>query len=483
MEVDGTVSIVGSMTTNRTPTEVTGQVLSGPAGITFDVLPGQLRYNFTVVGVYVIQIDVTDGVDIATDAIQIAVTARAVSPPVLTVGPNQTVNLAGGQAIATIPYSVVSDGAFSVDWSLEPGSPAGSTMVDTGTALVVTMTQPGLYVFTCIASNSAGQDEAQVSVTVPVPPPNPPVVTLLPASQIVQIPDPAVLNYTIVSANLTTRSWTVESGPPGATFTDPGTGRVEFTFAAGGDYVIRLTATDPLSGPGFAEAAVTAIFPDASLVVATPLTTGSKRNQSSSPNVASTNPVTIPANALALLWVTANDTRGGPPVITDASGRVWELVAAEAVLRGIFVYRSQLPVPTTSGVGITSPAGGAGERNDLVWQINMHQGLNQGGINGSGAIQQIASKNHITSGEGPVLGTSVPFPMQPLLNCAVAAGFAMNDVALPAFPGVGYTLLGVAPLVNLTMQTESRPDFADVADMTWTNLSHYICIALELRRP
>jgi RHS repeat-associated protein len=171
-------------------------------------------------------------------------------PPVADAGTDQTI---------TLPTDVVSLNGTAMDDGLPSGStlaatwskvsgPAPVVFADPGRAVTsATFTEPGSYVLRLTVNDSllTVSDE----VTVEVLPRNQPPVVNAGANQTVELPNTATLAGIVTDDALprgsnVTKTWSVVSAPGGVTFADPHDLSTVVTFAAPGDYTLRLTADD-----------------------------------------------------------------------------------------------------------------------------------------------------------------------------------------------------------------------------------------------
>lgn len=206
-------------------------------------------------------------------------------------------------------------------------------------------------------------------------------------------------------------------------------------------------------------------------ITATSLTTGKVSTPST---VANTAIITIGANKLALIWVVQGS--GGAATLSDPN-RTWEQIATNTPgERRITLYRSMNATDTTGVITITSPVS-----TGMAWSVAEYNNTDISGINGSGAIAQFASRNYKDAGGARSLSGSVTLLPSGLVGSAVAGGFAMHSNAKPVFPGSGYALTGNIACVTVCVQAEFRDNFAQLVDMSWTNLAHWMVIAAELK--
>lgn len=326
MEPDGTVSVVGPVIINRPPTSLLFRVVTGPAA-TFDIsVPNEVRYNLPAVGEYEIEAQARDADGMAIDRIHISVTNEP-APTLTGLVIDQTTGSVqvGGtfQFTATAQYSdgTLVNATNQASWS--SGNPAVATVATAGLA-------QGVAAGVAVIQASLGGFTDAIDLTVTALPTVPPTVSLGP-DQTVQLPDPALLTYSITAPNPVTKSWLILNSPPGASLMDEtpenNSGSAILSLTEPGDYTLLLTVTDQVTGlQASADVFVTALGTTLP-ITSTPLTTDRKlTNVMNAPNVGVTAQVTIPANHLAVLWLAVGNVSGGDPQLIESSGRPWTLV-------------------------------------------------------------------------------------------------------------------------------------------------------------
>ncbi|MBM3942380.1 MAG: hypothetical protein FJ316_05560 [SAR202 cluster bacterium] len=197
-----------------------------------------------------------------------------------------------------------------------------------------------------------------------------------------------------------------------------------------------------------------------------------------------TDSVTIGARNLALLWVSQDNGRSGTPVLSDPK-RTWtEVSSTTPGDRRFTLFRSLAMAPTTGPITIAT-----GDPGGMVWSLVEYSNVDTGGINGTRAITQSKSNNWLEEGTGMSTSGNVLLNQSSLPNSAVAAGFAISRNGLPwTGPGAGYNFtpmpepdIRFAPCGTICVQAEFKNNFSALADMRWTNNSHWLVIAAELR--
>ena len=171
-------------------------------------------------------------------------------PPTVDAGPDQTI---------TLPTDTVSLNGIATD----DGLPVTSTLATTWTKISgpgsvafanpnnpvtsATFTEPGTYVLRLTANDSLLSVFDEMSVEV-IPRNQPPEVNAGP-DQTIELPNTATMAGVVTDDALprgstVTRTWSVVNGPGGVTFADVHDLSTVVTFAAPGDYTLRLTAND-----------------------------------------------------------------------------------------------------------------------------------------------------------------------------------------------------------------------------------------------
>ena len=230
-----------------------------------------------------------------------------------------------------------------------------------------------------------------------------------------------------------------------------------------GDDSFDFTVSDDGGVTNSASATVSitvSVTPPTQSVDAVGLTSGQLRNILS----AQTASFTAPADRLLLMWIVQSlSPSAAPPTVSDPS-RTWTLVESRHLSEtGISLWQSKSDVETTGAVTISYPTS-----NSFIWSIV--------GYGAEGVIQH----NGVVSPEKTFVG-QVSLPLAGIPNSAVAAGFGMRRDILPLTPGEGYTFTDDPPTTGVRMQTEFRPDFSPIADMSWAISTPWIGIAVEIR--
>jgi RHS repeat-associated protein len=170
-------------------------------------------------------------------------------PPVITIGPNQTVNLPNAATLsAMVTDDGLPNGTLTMGWTQASGPAAANILSPAQRVTQVTFPQTGTYVFTLTASDSVLTTSASVTVTVQPQVNQPPVVNAG-SGQTIQLPQTTVtLNGSATDDGLPngtlTIAWSKLSGPATVTFSSPSTAVTQATFSTAGTYTLQLSAND-----------------------------------------------------------------------------------------------------------------------------------------------------------------------------------------------------------------------------------------------
>ena len=237
---------------------------SGPGTATFsDPTSTNTAVSVSQSGVYVFTLIATDGA--ATNSSEVDMTFDL--PPVVTAGPEQTVNfgtavtLAGVATDDFLPLNIL-----NTAWS-EVSGPGTATFVEaTLTNTVVTFDQPGVYDLRLTADDGFVTNSAEVTIQVHASP-----IVSAGSNQVSAVGLPVTLAGSFVDDGLAgpaTAQWTQISGPVAAAIADPTATNTAVTFSQDGVYVFGLTVTDGLTNDT-AQVTVTSVSPPG-VTVATP---------------------------------------------------------------------------------------------------------------------------------------------------------------------------------------------------------------------
>src|SRR5579864_2330143 len=230
--------------------------VSGPVQAVFSS-PGQpvTTATFGTAGVYVLQLSANDTQFTTTSNVTVTVKAIGDLPPVVSAGPDQTIDLFG---IATFNGSVTDDGSPADG----PLTSAWKVLSGPGPVIFSSPTAPhtfaatgatGQYVLQLSGNDTIFTTTSSVNLTVnpPVIPNNnlPPVVNAGPDQTITLPTNSVTLNGTVTDDGLPvggtlTQFWTAVSSPGTVTFANSLSPVTTATFSAAGVYVLRLVAID-----------------------------------------------------------------------------------------------------------------------------------------------------------------------------------------------------------------------------------------------
>ena len=257
---DQTIALPSNATLNGTitddgfpaPSTVTSlwTVVSGPGTVTFaDPTLAETTATFSEAGLYELKLMATDGELTSHDEVKINVHPENHAPTVNS-GADQIISL---PADAQLSGTATDDGwpygsTLTTLWTVVSGP--GPVVIADPNALSTTasFTVAGPYIFRLTGSD--GQLSATDDITIVVTPPNQAPVVNAGADQIISLPEDTVnLNGTVTDDGLPIGStlafsWTVVSGPGAVTFGNANQVATTAQFAATGDYVLRLTASD-----------------------------------------------------------------------------------------------------------------------------------------------------------------------------------------------------------------------------------------------
>ena len=225
--------------------------LSGPATAIFaDPHNPQTTVQLNAEGTYVLKLTGDDS-QLQSSAQVSITTTRGNTGPVVTVGPDQTIQLPIN--IASLTGSAIDDGlpvGSSITYLWKQVLGPGTVTFTAPTAPNTTATFPGIgiYLLRLSASDSQLTGSADIRITV-LPHNNPPTANAGPAQTIFQPVNTATLQGVITDDGLPAggtlaASWSVVSGPGIVTFANPGSAITAATFSTIGVYTLRLTASD-----------------------------------------------------------------------------------------------------------------------------------------------------------------------------------------------------------------------------------------------
>ena len=225
--------------------------VSGPSAAIFaDPHNPGTTVQLNAQGTYVLKLTGDDS-QLQSSAQVSITTTRGNTAPVVTVGPDQSIQLPTNSVNLT--GSATDDGlpvGSSITYLWKEVTGPGTVTFGTPTAPNTTATFPaiGVYLLRLTASDSQLTGSADLRITV-LPHNNPPTVNAGPAQTIFQPANTANLQGVIADDGLPTggaltASWSVVSGPGIVTFANPGSATTAATFSTIGVYTLRLTASD-----------------------------------------------------------------------------------------------------------------------------------------------------------------------------------------------------------------------------------------------
>ncbi len=235
------------------PVAVQWSEVSGPGTISFASPNSQItQATFPLAGTYVVQLTGTvTATGLSSSATATITVAPVNQPPVVTVGPDQTITYPTNSA--TLTGTATDDGypvgsTLAISWSVlsGPGTITFSNPFQPNTQ--ATFSQAGNYVLQLSASDSQYSAAGTLRVTYSSPAGGG-ITVNAGANQVIAMPNPATLNGSASDSNppsgsTLSVSWTQVSGPGIATFANANLAGTTATFSDVGVYVLRLTATN-----------------------------------------------------------------------------------------------------------------------------------------------------------------------------------------------------------------------------------------------
>jgi RHS repeat-associated protein len=238
------------------PVTVQWTKVSGPGTITFANSTQQVtQATFPGVGTFVLKLTATVTATGLSNSAQTTVTVAPVNqPPVVTVGPDQTityptvtVNLTGTATDDGYPVG----SSLVIFWSkvTGPGTVTFTNAAQPNTQ--ATFSLPGTYVLRLSASDGQYTSTGTMRVTF-VGPTGGPLTVIAGPNQVIVYPSSANLAGTVSDpflppGNSVTTQWTQISGPGTATFANAKSLATSVSFSKAGVYDLRLSATDGVS--------------------------------------------------------------------------------------------------------------------------------------------------------------------------------------------------------------------------------------------
>jgi hypothetical protein len=227
--------------------------VSGPGTVSFASATTPItQASFPVAGTYVVQLSGRVTATGLFSSAQATITVAPVNqPPLVTVGPDQTITYP--TSMANLTGTATDDGlpvgsTLAISWSVlsGPGTVTFSNPFQPNTQ--ATFSQAGNYVLKLSASDGQYTSAGTLRVTYSAPAAGGITVNAGP-SQVIAMPNPATLNGSANDSNPPSGSslsvsWTQVSGPGTATFANANAAATTATFSDVGVYVLRLTATN-----------------------------------------------------------------------------------------------------------------------------------------------------------------------------------------------------------------------------------------------
>ncbi len=232
-----TVSLNGTVSDDGLPQDgtlrVEWSVSSAPGSVNFtNPASAATTAAFTVPGVYVLKLTVSDGQLTRSDSVQVEVVPRN-QPPTVDAGADLTIKLADSATLAaTVTDDALPRGStVNVQWSVSSGPGAVTFSSPERAETTASFTAPGIYVLRLTASDTEQTASDDVSVTVLPRPNRAPQITSTPVTEF------TVDSATPVAGDLVNLTpWTVQQF---------GGGGAVWQQNASGDSVIQLHNSDP----------------------------------------------------------------------------------------------------------------------------------------------------------------------------------------------------------------------------------------------
>jgi hypothetical protein len=230
---------------------------SGPADVTFgDANEVDTTASFTVEGEYLLRLSVDDGELTAYDEVTITVEPEPPvnQAPTVVAGQDQTITLLASAVLnGTVNDDGLPDppGGLKTTWSKKSG-PADVTFGDANEVdTTASFTVEGEYLLRLTAYDGEMTAYGEVTITVePEPAANQAPAVSAGQDQTITFLDSAILNGAVSDDGLpdppclVTITWSKESGPGVANFSDNNSIETKVSFSVDGNYVLRLTGDD-----------------------------------------------------------------------------------------------------------------------------------------------------------------------------------------------------------------------------------------------
>ena len=221
-------------------TPMTWAVTSGtlPAGLSLGSSTGILSGTPTAAGVATFTVRATNAAGSNSKQLSLTVNAPATPPSIVTSSP-----LPSAVTGAAYSQTLVASGTTPITWAVTSGTlPAGLTLGSSTGILSGTPTAAGVSTFTVSATNAAGSNSKQLSLTVTAPATPPSIVTSSPLPSALT---GAAYSQALVATGTTPITWAVTSGtlPAGLTL-GSSTGILSGTPTAAGVFTLTVSATN-----------------------------------------------------------------------------------------------------------------------------------------------------------------------------------------------------------------------------------------------
>lgn len=206
--------------------------------------------GLTTAGTYTFRLTVTDGSGL-TNADDMTVTVSSGNqPPVANAGANQTYTLPipGGTILLDGTLSTDDAPGFTYLWTQVGGPQTATIMAPTNSGTIINgITVQGPYIFRLTVTDVGGltnSDDIQLTIN-----PTPPVAPVANAgpNQNITLPTSSVTLTSAASTDnigITSRTWSLVSGPAGSTITTPNGTTTTVTGLVAGVYQFRVTVFD-----------------------------------------------------------------------------------------------------------------------------------------------------------------------------------------------------------------------------------------------
>ncbi len=250
-----TIDLSGAVSDDLLPEGITitaeWKLASGPSQVTFgDINQLLTTATFARPGTYLLRLEANDSEFLRADEVMVRIYPPNLAP-VVNAGPDKAIFL---HQAAGLSGTVSDDGVplgvpLYIHWSQISG-PGNATFSDTSNpSALVTFSATGVYVLKLEASDTLSAASDLVTITInPTPPNMAPIVDAGPNQNLlladyVGLPGTAV-DDGLPSGSQPLVSWSKISGPGAVVFADASHAATSATFAAAGQYILQLSASD-----------------------------------------------------------------------------------------------------------------------------------------------------------------------------------------------------------------------------------------------